>query len=110
MAATLGESLRDAASRYPDRIAFTFEGRKTDFATFERHAQQVAGALQASGIQAGERIAYIGKNSDLFFEALYGAALAGVVIAPINWRLAGPEISVIVADTQARLILVVPDV
>ena len=109
MAATLGESLRDTAARTPDRIAFTFEGRRTDFATFERHARQVAAALQAAGIKPGERVAYIGKNSDVFFEALYGAVLAGVVIAPVNWRLAGPEISVIVADTQARLIFVGPE-
>jgi fatty-acyl-CoA synthase len=34
---------------------------------------------------------------------------AGVVMVPVNWRLAGPEIAVIVADSEARLILVGPE-
>ena len=106
---TLDQSLAAAVARAPERAAFTFEGRRTSFAAFARHAALVAAALHAAGIKPGERIAYIGKNSDLFFEALYGAILAGVVMVPVNWRLAGPEIAVIVDDARARLILVGPE-
>ncbi len=105
----LVQSLRASVAAAPDKTAFSFEGRKTDFATFERHTGQVAAALHAAGIAPGERIAYIGKNTDVFFEALYGAMKAGVVVVPVNWRLAGPEIAVIVEDAQARLILVGPE-
>jgi long-chain acyl-CoA synthetase len=108
-AGTLVASLDAAALAYPARIAFTFEGRATDFATFQRHTDQVATALNAAGIRAGERIAYIGKNSDVFFELLFGAMKHGAVVAPVNWRLAGPEIAVIVADSQARMIVVGPE-
>ena len=106
---TLIESLAATTARVPGKTAFRFEGRSTDFATFARRTDQVAAALHAAGIKPGERIAYIGKNSDVFFEALYGAMKAGVVMVPVNWRLAGPEISVIVEDSQARLILVGPE-
>jgi len=106
---TLDQSLAAAVARAPQRVAFSFEGRRTSFADFARQAAQVAAALHAAGIQPGERIAYVGKNSDFFFQALYGAILAGVVMAPVNWRLAGPEIAVIIEDTQARLILVGPE-
>jgi fatty-acyl-CoA synthase len=106
---TLDQSLAAAAARAPEKAAFTFEGRRTSFAVFARRAAQVAAALHAAGIKPGERIAYIGKNADLFFEALYGAILAGVVMVPVNWRLAGPEIAVIVDDALARLILVGPE-
>jgi fatty-acyl-CoA synthase len=108
-AGTLVASLAHTAAAYPTRIAFTFEGRATDFATFDRHATQVAAALREAGIMPGERIAYVGKNSDSFFEILFGAMKQGVVVVPVNWRLAGPEIAVIVADSQARLILVGPE-
>jgi acyl-CoA synthetase (AMP-forming)/AMP-acid ligase II len=108
-AETLIESLNNAVAAHPARAAFTFEGRSTDFQTFARHTDQVAAALRAAGVRPGERVAYLGKNSDLFFEALYGAVKAGAVMAPINWRLAGPEISVIVADTHAHLIFVGPE-
>ncbi|MEJ0048240.1 MAG: fatty acid--CoA ligase [Rhodospirillales bacterium] len=106
---TLLDSLNATTARVPHKPAFTFEGRSTDFATFARHADRVAAALTAAGIAPGERIAYIGKNSDVYFEALYGAMKAGVVMVPVNWRLAGPEIAVIVEDSQARLILVGPE-
>jgi fatty-acyl-CoA synthase len=108
-AATLIDSLAASAAAHPTRTAFTFEGRHTDFQTFDRHATQVAAALHEAGIRPGERIVYIGKNSDIFFEALYGAMMAGIVMAPINWRLAGPEIAVITEDAQARLAIVGPE-
>ena len=105
----LVQSLRASAEASPGKAAFSFEGRVTDFATFDRHTDQVAAALHAAGIRPGERIAYIGKNSDIFFEALYGAMKAGLVIVPVNWRLAAPEIAVIVEDSEARIILVGPE-
>ena len=36
------------------------------------------------GVKHGERIAYLGKNSDLYFELLMGAMKANVVMAPVN--------------------------
>ncbi len=106
---TLIESLRHSALAHPQRIAFTFEGRATDYAKFDTATNRVANALAAAGILPGERIAYVGKNSDCYFEALFGAIKAGVVMVPVNWRLAGPEISVIVDDAQARAVLVGPE-
>ena len=108
-AGSLVESLSHAAATHPDRIAFSFEGRRTDFATFDRHSDQVAQALLAAGAKPGDRIAYIGKNSDTYFELVFGALKTGVVMVPVNWRLAGPEMTVIVNDSQAQLIFVGPE-
>ena len=47
-------------------------------------AGMVAAALLAEGLIKGDRIAYVGKNSDHYFELLFGAAKAGVVLAPIG--------------------------
>ncbi|HAQ75244.1 MAG TPA: acyl-CoA synthetase, partial [Hyphomonas sp.] len=54
----------------PDAIALSFEGRDTTFRAFDRLTNKVANALIASGVKRGERIAYIGKNSDHYFELL----------------------------------------
>ena len=59
--------------------------------------------------QTGERIAYLGKNSDIYFELLLGAMKANVVMAPVNWRLAGPEIAFIVGDCKAPVLFVGPE-
>ena len=103
--ATLLTRLRHHARAQPDRSALIFEGRTTSFAELDRRANQVAHALLADGITPGERIAYLGRNTDVFFELFYGAAKAGAVAVPVNWRLAPPEVAGIVADAQARLIV-----
>ncbi len=101
--------LRDTAQATPDAMAFTFEGRHTSFGAFERQSDQAAAALHAAGIGAGHRVAYVGKNSDIYFEALFAAMKVGAVMVPVNWRLAGPEIAVILEDAEAKLVLVGPE-
>jgi len=57
----------------------------------------------------GSRIAYMGRNSDLYFELFFGAARAGAVIAPVNWRLAPPEAVYVLNDCQAEALFVGPE-
>jgi acyl-CoA synthetase (AMP-forming)/AMP-acid ligase II len=103
---TLGDVLRYQAQIRPDAAAFAFEGRLTSYRGFDRHASQVARALLASGVQPGDRIAYLAKNSDCYFELLFGAAKAGIVMVPVSWRLAAPEIAYILGDTGAPMLFV----
>ncbi|PYF04840.1 fatty-acyl-CoA synthase [Rhodopseudomonas faecalis] len=105
-AATLADVVRLQAKARGDQIAFEFEGRCTSFAALDRHTNQVAHALIATGLKPGQRIAYLGKNSDAYFELLLGATKAGVVMTPINWRLADPEVVYIVNDCKAVLLFV----
>jgi len=106
---TLGDVARYHAEARPEATAFSFEGRDSSFAAFDRHTNQVANALIAAGLSTGDRIAYVGKNSDHYFELLIGAAKAGVVTTPIGWRLAAAEIAYIVADSEAKMVFVGPE-
>jgi acyl-CoA synthetase (AMP-forming)/AMP-acid ligase II len=106
----LGDIARYHARVRPAAIALTFEGRDTAFSEFDRNTNRVANALLAEGVAAGRRIAYIGKNSDHYFEALIGAAKMGAVMTPIGWRLAPAEIAYIIADAGAALVFVGPEV
>jgi acyl-CoA synthetase (AMP-forming)/AMP-acid ligase II len=107
--ATLAALIRMQAASRNDATAFEFEGRVTSYAQLDGHASKVANALAASGVRPHERIAYLGKNSDLYFELWLGACKANVVIAPVNWRLAAPEIAFIVRDCQAAMLFVGPE-
>src|ERR1700736_4138294 len=100
---TLGDIARTYARDRPEAIALSFEGRYTTFADFERHSNQVARALLAEMLGSGARIAYIGKNCDRYFEVLFGAAKAGVVLTPISWRLSVTEIAFILEDFGAEM-------
>src|SRR5580693_4853580 len=108
-AANLADMVRARAKARGDAIAFEFEGRLTSFAELDIKTNRVANGLKALGVKRGERIAYLGKNSDSYFELLLGAMKANVVMAPVNWRLAGPEIAFIVEDCKAPVLFVGPE-
>jgi len=107
--ANLADMIRSQAKARGSSIAYEFEGRQTSFAEFDRLTNRVANGLKALGVKPRDRIAYLGKNSDIFFELLLGAMKANVVMAPVNWRLAAPEIAFIVADCKAPVLFVGPE-
>jgi acyl-CoA synthetase (AMP-forming)/AMP-acid ligase II len=107
--ATLVDMVRDRANTSGGAIAFEFEGSATTFSEFNIKTNRIANALKALGVAPHERIAYLGKNSDAYFELLFGAMKANVVMAPVNWRLAGPEVAFIVEDCKAAVLFVGPE-
>ena len=96
------------ARECPDRVALRQDGRTLTFADLEQRTAQAASAMIAVGLQKGDRIAWLGKNSDLYYQLFYGAARIGVVMVPVAWRLAQAEIAYIVNDTQARMLFTGP--
>src|ERR1700731_4201669 len=108
-AANLADMVRARAKSRGSSIAFEFEGRQTSFVELDIRTNRVANALRALGVEPRERIAYLGKNSDIYFELLLGAMKANVVMAPVNWRLAGPEVAFIVDDCKAAVLFVGPE-
>ncbi|WP_304176413.1 fatty acid--CoA ligase [Phenylobacterium aquaticum] len=106
---SLGDVAREQARLRASATAFVFEGQTTTYAQFDRRSNQVANGLAALGIQAGTRISYLGKNSDAYFELMFGAAKIGAVMTPINWRLAPPEVAYILADSGAEALFVGPE-
>jgi fatty-acyl-CoA synthase len=108
-AANLADTVRVLAKTRGEAIVFEFEGRRTDFAEFDKLTNRVANGLKALGVRPHQRVAYLGKNSDVYFELLLGAIKANVVMTPVNWRLAAPEIAFIVADCKAPVLFVGPE-
>jgi acyl-CoA synthetase (AMP-forming)/AMP-acid ligase II len=90
-------------------IAVQCEGRTLTYAELDRRAGQVAGLLAAAGARPGDRIAWLGRSHEAFFEIFFGAAKARVCLAPINARLAVPEIAFILQDSGADLFFVTPE-
>lgn len=102
--ATLPDIVRYHARLRPDRPAFIYEGRITNWAQFDARTDQLACALLAEGLKPGDRVAYLGQGSDLYFELLFGAAKAGMIMVPVQWRLAPAEIAAILADAAPSLL------
>src|SRR3954462_12910880 len=108
-AQNLADMIRAQGKARGYTTAFEFEGRRTSFAGLDIHTNRVANGLKALGVKPGERVAYLGKNSDIYFALLLGAMKANVVMAPVNWRLAGPEIAFIVEDCRAAVLFIGPE-
>jgi len=68
--ATLADMVRERANSLGNALVYEFEGRQTTFAEFDIKTNRVANALIALGVKPRERIAYLGKNSDIYFELL----------------------------------------
>lgn len=103
---TFSEALARHAVERPDNTALRFGDRVTSFAEYDRHATQIANGLTAMGLTKGDRIAYLGKNSDYAVELCLGAARMGVVLVPIIWRLAPAEVKFILQDCGAKVLFI----
>ena len=106
---TYPDALAAHARDRGDQIALRYDGRETDYRTYDAHATRIANGLAAKGIGKGDRVAYLGKNSDRAVELCLGAARAGAVFVPIIWRLAPPEVEFILKDAGAKLLFVEPE-
>jgi acyl-CoA synthetase (AMP-forming)/AMP-acid ligase II len=97
--------LRDQAAAHPDRIAYIYQDEQVTFAEFDRRVDSVAAALRASGMRPGDRVAILDKNSLPYVELLFGAARAGGVLVPVNYRLAPDEVRYIVDNAEAKILV-----
>lgn len=96
--------LRRAADVYPGKIALIDGPRRLDYAGFADRATTLARAIRASGVGAGENIAYLATNSAELVIAHFGVPLAEAVLVAVNVRLSGDEIAYILDHCAARLI------
>tara|TARA_R110000824_G_scaffold209_22_gene1132 strand:- start:4958 stop:6595 length:1638 start_codon:yes stop_codon:yes gene_type:complete len=105
---SIADVVRFQAQEQPNSVVFTFEGDEMSYAALDVGSNRAAQALAASGVGKGDRIAYMGKNSHLYFEILVGAAKLGAVMVPVNWRLAPPEVAYILNDCRAKILFIGP--
>jgi acyl-CoA synthetase (AMP-forming)/AMP-acid ligase II len=102
----LADLVRNHAQKRPSSPALSFGDTTLRWEQLDQRSSQVANALIAEGVQPGDRVAVLAKNSHHFFEIVFGASKAGAVFVGLNWRLAANEISAIVADAEPALIIV----
>jgi long-chain acyl-CoA synthetase len=80
--------------------------RTLTFAEVKQQVDRLAAGLQQAGVQKGDRIGVLGKNSLEYF-LLYGAAAAlGAIVLPINWRLSAEEVVFNLNDGTPKLLFV----
>ena len=81
-----------------------------DYATFARRAASIGGALVASGVKPGDRVAFFMTNRPAYLELLYGAWFAGAAVVPVNAKLHPKEAAWIIEDAGAAIVFISDDV
>jgi long-chain acyl-CoA synthetase len=102
----IGDLLKRAAARFPDRIALTDGTRRVTFTELERDANRFANYLVARGLKPGAKISTVCNNSVEFVKALVGIHRAGLVWVPINTMLGPEDAGYILDHAEVRFALV----
>ena len=89
---TLAELIRWRAQRHPDLDAIWYEGKTQTYGELDRSSSALAGGLVKTGLAPGDRIAILDKNCPEYLELIFALDKAGLVAAPLNWRLTPAEI------------------
>jgi fatty-acyl-CoA synthase len=108
---TLGPFLWRAENIHPDReiVARTHEGmQRYTYAEYGDRTRQLANALAAAGVEAGDRVGTFCWNHDRHFETYFGVPNMGAQVHTINPLLPDGHIQYIVEDAQDRVIFVDP--
>ena len=98
--------LERSAEVFPGKVAIVHGDRRTTYRDFAREATRLARALHASGIEAGDRVAYMCPNIPELLIAHFAVPLAGAVLVAINTRLATEEVRYICEHSGAKLLVV----
>ena len=97
------------ANARPDALAIVEGDRRWNWAAFHEEVLRTVAVLRELGVQPGERIGYLGYNRDRYIVLLQACYRAAIVLAPMNWRLAPPEIEAILRSSGVRLLFVDDD-
>jgi long-chain acyl-CoA synthetase len=102
----IGDLLKRAARRFPDRVAVNDGARRVTFTELERDANRFANYLVARGLKPGAKISTICNNSVEFVKALFGIHRAGLVWVPVNTMLGPDDMGYILDHAEVRFALI----
>lgn len=104
----LGSWPQRRARMTPNRVALADGDREITYRTLADRSAATSNALRAIGIGRGDRVAYLGPNHPTYFDVLFGTTALGAVLVPLNTRLAAPELSYVLGDSGADVVVVAP--
>ncbi len=105
---TLGEALRRSAMRHGDRPFLLGMGEAVSFAAFDDRVDRLADGLLALGVGRGDHVAVWLTNSPDWVASFCAIARIGAVLVPINTRYKADEVAFILAQSDARALLMMP--
>jgi fatty-acyl-CoA synthase len=94
-----------SAAVFGDKVAIVYGDRRVTYREFAAEATRLARALHASGVEPGDRVAYLCPNVPELLVAHFGVPLAGAVLVAVNTRLAPDEVRHILDHSGAKVVV-----
>jgi acyl-CoA synthetase (AMP-forming)/AMP-acid ligase II len=102
---TVSDVLRHHASIRPNKIALESNEHTVTFGRLNERINRLNNAVASLGVKKGDRVAILSRNRIEYVES-YGLSKAGLIVVPLNWRLAAAELTTLVIHSAPRLLIV----
>jgi acyl-CoA synthetase (AMP-forming)/AMP-acid ligase II len=103
------QTLRDLTERnahlHSEDIHLVFGEQRSTFRRFAERSLRLAGALHELGMRHQDRVAMLAMNCAEYLEVYGACEVSPYIIAPVNFRLAPPEIEYILRDSAPRVLV-----
>lgn len=93
-----------SARRTPSAVAIRFSARSWTYAELVAATIAFADELTREGIHAGDRVAFLGRNSDAYAIGFLAVQYLGAIHVPINFMLREHEVAFILNHAAPRLL------
>ena len=98
------EFLTITSSILPDRIALVCGDNRSTYQEMQERVNKLSNALQALGVQSGDKVASMDVNSIPYVETYYACAKLGAIFVPLNYRAKNEELIHMLNTAEASVI------
>jgi acyl-CoA synthetase (AMP-forming)/AMP-acid ligase II len=102
----LGDVLRRQRTQRGEALALEAPHSSWRYAELDDAVSRAAQGLRSLGLGRGSRVACLTRHGAECALLMLAASRIGAVCAPLNWRLAAPEVAYVLTDSQAECLLV----
>jgi crotonobetaine/carnitine-CoA ligase len=104
------DRLDDCVRRHPDKVYLHYgeDGVRLSFAEVKARSDRLAAGLAAMGLQPGQAVSVLTRNSLVSALAMFAIWRAGGVFAPVNFNFRGPLLSYQLNDTAPFALITDP--
>jgi acyl-CoA synthetase (AMP-forming)/AMP-acid ligase II len=103
-ASTLQDLVDRNARFHGDGLFQVFGERRQTFRQYAERARRLASALHAGGLRSQDRVAILAMNCPEYLEVYGVGEVAPFIVAPVNFRLAPPEILHMLRDAAPAVL------
>ncbi|HSR12367.1 MAG TPA: AMP-binding protein, partial [Thermodesulfobacteriota bacterium] len=94
---------------FSDREGVVCEGERITYGEFCRRTRKMSGSLARMGVQKGDRVGYLGYNCHRLLELFYAPPMQGMILEPLNIRLAAKDFEYIIKESTPRVLFLDKD-